>query len=578
MTNEGLSKLYAKEVSGQKLGSRFGGTEKNSKTGNLGKYSSINFSQWNLTAKEKDDYQNGLMDHVNFLHTKTKFPQQSRGQGLRSKSAKKTKLGQKKYKCNKKSGKIGPAGVEKLRFNGYKNLNSKNNHQKTPSGGQGPHNFYPNIEDLKYCPTNDRGEPSDPSIEFKDYFQNACAEIIQKTWRLHLKRKAVQRSEKIKRIEKELNFIESSPPQNNNNKHNSHINLNYSNNSNDSNEMIPVCIKSSPPTKNPVIIDDTDTLPVKMINNELLPRSTKENSLIMKEIGNNEQSRTIIGTANGSSKGSKGDTSKTPMSEGDSRGVPSVGELPKGDFVKKYKSFASDQIKRWEDVISNIKDFQDVNSENPQETCQLEGMLDNLEKQGLVNLRILHDMIKVSKVKKTPEHAELKAQKLDTSEKNLLFTNTVLEKLTEREKSSNPIDKKNFAKKKLPESDMAFAAQQKNYLLNNNNNHIAIDAPKAKNLPTGMSPDKPASEIVQRLSPKGLLQASRNPEQRANMIQDTLSSQYFEGDSNLAKNYALSEISNNPKKKDCTENPENFSKQNKRELIKSDGILIKTDI
>jgi hypothetical protein len=116
-------------------------------------------------------------------------------------------------------------------------------------------------------------------------------------------------------------------------------------------------------------------------------------------------------------------------------------------------------------------------------------------------------------------------------------------------------------------------------LLNNNNNHIAIDAPKVKNLPTGISPDKPASEIVQRLSPKGLLQAYKNPEHRANTIQDTLSSQYFEGDSNLAKNYPCEpEISKNPKKKDCQENPENFSKQNKRELIKSDGILINTDI
>ena len=586
MTNEGLSKLYGKEVSGQKLGSRFGGTEKISKTATLGKYSSTNFSQWNMTAKEKDDYQNGLMDHVNFLQTKTKFSQQARGPALRSKSAKKTKLGQKKYKCNKKSGKIGPTGVEKLRFNDYKNLNSKNNHQTTASGGQGGRNFYPNIEDLKYCPTNDRGEPSDPSIEFKDYFQNACAEIIQKTWRLHLKRKAVQRSEKIKRIEQELNFIESSPPRTNNNKHNSHINLNYSNQSNDSNEMIPVCIKSSPPiknTKSPVTIDEPDTLPVKMVNNDLLPKSTKDNSLIMKEIGNNEQSRTIIGTNNGSSKGSKGDTSKTPVSDADSKREPSSGELPKGDFVKKYKSFASDQIKRWEDVISNIKDFQDVNSENPQETCQLEGMLDNLEKQGLVNLRILHDMIKVSKVKKTPERAELKAQKLDSSEKNLLFTNTVLEKLTEREKSSTVLDKKNFAKKKLPESDLAFAAQQKNYLLNNNNNHIAamIEAPKAKNLPSPTSPPPSSSEIAQRLSPKGPLQVYKNLEQRANNIQDTLSSQYFEGDSNLAmaKNYPLTEIpKKDPKKKDCPDNPENFSKQNKRELIKSDGILINTDI
>ena len=604
-----------------KEGGRLGAGDKGSK---VAKWSSINFSSFGGSMKEKAE---NLTDHVRFLQTHTKLAPQNTGQNIRSKSAKKVKHGGMKMKGKKSKAVTSPA-TEKLKFNGFKNLNSK-------SIGHGQQKYYPAIEDLKYGmksghydQDSQSKDGNDGNVDFKDYFQNACAEIIQKTWRSHRNRKEVQRAEKIKRIEKELNCIEDYSAEKD---QPSRIKLDYSKNESEGAELVPICLKSSPKESKPLIFETEKHKFVRQTSMENNLKD-KDNSLILNEICNNEKSRTIIGTMNSTGNAGKG----SPKNTSQSKVATSSGEGKK-DFVKQYKTFASDQIKRWENVINNIKDFQDQNFET-QDMTHLEGMLDNLEKQGLVNLRILHEMIKVSKSKNknksaTGSKSKTNTGKGDSIEKNMLFSNTLLEKLTENEKSIESFDKKNFSKKRFPENEGNFITQNKNYLLNNNQNHIKLDPPKPKNLTNpilgtsgGGGGGLESAQLIPKLTPKNYASSGsggKNFENRANLIQDTLSSQYFEGESrnnifengeasagrqnlpNLPKTQNQNQILRDQREREnfvsvqsgqTGQTPhtvngqngqspgtgpngsENIFKQNKREMIKSDGILINTDI
>ena len=92
-----------------------------------------------------------------------------------------------------------------------------------------------------------------------------------------------------------------------------------------------------------------------------------------------------------------------------------VDDSEKNDFMKKYREFASQQIERWEGVISNIQSYQ-LQKQSPENEKALQEMLNTLQSQGYMNLKILQDMIEASKVKPLKKD-------------DIIFSNRVLEKL-----------------------------------------------------------------------------------------------------------------------------------------------------
>lgn len=121
------------------------------------------------------------------------------------------------------------------------------------------------------------------------------------------------------------------------------------------------------PKQSEILISDK---PVKMVDYHLKKSTSipnNDNSLILKEI-NNEISHTIIGNT-GSNTHLNTDFLKSntnTVTNIQAEDMP-IRKKQSNDFVKKYKSFASDQIKRWEDVINNIKEFQDLQDKNEKE-------------------------------------------------------------------------------------------------------------------------------------------------------------------------------------------------------------------
>lgn len=101
------------------------------------------------------------------------------------------------------------------------------------------------------------------------------------------------------------------------------------------------------------------------------------------------------------------------------------------DFINKYTIFVAKQIKKWEKVISKIKDIDSGTIKNENENQ--DDLLDSLEKKGALNEKILGQMSKIQSSQK--------------SKKDVLFNNTILKRLKARDTQIKPT-KQDISKKK----------------------------------------------------------------------------------------------------------------------------------
>lgn len=410
-------------------------------------FSTINSSSVNHTSE---------FDNFGKLTARSKSKSKSKSAGKQKKWNH-----QKIQNCKKSKGGINDIKIQNDKF--YRKSNSPEHHSTNRNAQQHSKKIIskddnpkkPKHQTRQEPPYDLRIEPNHYTItsekEFQDYFENSCASAIQRAWRLYsLSKKNIesyielhrgressstdyiggthrnQRSQQEQKFDDLINI--RYPGSSCSNDERKMTDREMESNCSSREELEPVCLKGSTDinfhkynNKSGIFVESENNkhneseFPVKMVQSE--KSDNKDHSLTYNEI-NEENSRTItmIKENNRTDNGQESDVSKKPSQ------VSS--DLPKQDFVKKYKYFAVEQIKRWEDVIENIKQFHDG---APDDIEGLDNLLDNLEKQGLVNLRILNEMIKASKKKNTTQ-----------GDKNvMLFSNRVLEKLKANTESHN---------------------------------------------------------------------------------------------------------------------------------------------
>lgn len=497
------------------------------------------------------------------------------------------------------------------KLDSIKNLESKQSH-----------NVFKSQEDLA-------------NIDYRGYLRNCCAEIIQKTWRLYSNRKNLKnnkvsiikspnnkpksksRERKVKNIEKNqspFNTIKPLETKRPNSKFGEKItgnskdvpnlaNINLTNhkhspskqfsnrvsdeNTENANVLAPNNQSNSDNSKSKNKHISLEKVKIKKNNRYLNKQDlntiqrqpkpikkevsnndpkTRESSLTLKEF-NQEQSRTIIGDNN-----SHVNLSNSNFVKKKSSSV--VSETENKSFIRKYKTFATDQIKRWEDVMSNIKQFQKVNisqtvAKNKTQDFTLKKtdlfkMLCNLEKQGTTNLRILQEMIKVQENDPKGyvgfQNDKLKQENELNNKLENLFTNKTLEKLG-NEGSDQLHLNKDFSSRipnslTIVEEDKCPLRQSFNekgrYILNCNNNHLKEFSSKT-----------------------GVNRSSNKDANQFKNIQDTLSSNLIDYES---EKYCLEDTNRNLMTFHSNSKNIESSLIKKRDMVKSDGILINTDI